>query len=180
MNRSERCRKLTTSENDFALYSFSSSVFCLLPKELKPCFSRTEQLFLFFRAIRRYNIYYFLDKNRAVAFCCVKRNYLHKYGFMRRRDVLINPYYVDPRYRGQGLGGKLIEAAMKDGIEEWQTIWAVVCSDNLSSIITLQKQGFIECGFSRIGRWSHSLTKKETCRKVFKKELHCENKCCIE
>lgn len=76
-------------------------------------------------------------------------------------------YQVSHEYRGRGLGGKLIEAAIVDKNEGWETVYAVVKEDNLPSIRTLEKLNFVRIGFSDKSGWSHKLTDKQTKLPVF-------------
>lgn len=171
MGKQERVVSTGIAGSNYQMYAFSSSVLHLLPEKLCCCFSGKERLFLLLRAFRGYQIYYLMDGEKPVSYSFFKRNYLHKYAFLQRGEVLINPYFVFPEYRGNGLGGKLLKAAMEDGKKEWSSVWAVVLDDNEPSIRTLQRLGFSDCGFSDVKLWSHRLTKNKTGRRVFRKLL---------
>lgn len=171
MNRSERCITPKDEKNGYALYSFKSTLNCLLPKCLKGSFSIVERCFLLLRVIRGYQIYYYKDQEQVAAYCFLKRNYLRKYAFLKKNEVLINPYYVAPEYRGNGLGGDLLSAALSEIKDGKTAVWGIVLEDNLPSIKTLQKLGFSDCGCSKINFWSHRLTEERTERRVFKKTL---------
>lgn len=167
MQGRERC--LTQSDNDSGLmtYVFSPSFFRLVPARIKSSFSVFERARLLLRVFRGYFVYYQTDKDKLVSYCFLKRNYLHKYSFLKKDDVLINPYFVSPMYRGQGLGGKLIQTAMEDSNKCWKTVYAVVKEDNLPSIRTLEKLNFHRIGYSDKQGWSHKLTDRKTHLPIF-------------
>lgn len=167
MQGKERCLRQSDNESGFALYAFHPSLFCLVPPRIERCFSMVDYAKLVLRVLRGYTVYYLTDGERIAGYCFLKRNYLRKYSFLKDNDMLINPYYVSPEYRGQGLGGKLIEAAIADQNERWETVWAVVKEENLPSIRTLERLNFSRIGFSEKRRWSHKLTDKGTKLLVF-------------
>ncbi len=168
MQGKERCLIQSDNGSGFAMYAFTPTFFCLLPPRIKRHFSMPDRVKLVLRAIRGYIVYYQTDGEKMVSYCFLKRNYLCKYAFLKNNDVLINPYYVSPEYRGRGLGGKLIKAAIADRNEAWETVYAVVKEDNLPSIRTLEKLDFAKIGFSNKSGWSHKLTDKQTKLSVFR------------
>ena len=167
MQGKERCLIQSDNRNGLAVYVFTPSVFCLVPPSIKRHFSMCDRAKLMLRVLRGYTVYYQTDGEKLVSYCFLKRNYLCKYAFLKDKDVLINPYYVSPEYRGRGLGGKLIEAAIADKNEGWETVYAVVKEDNLPSIRTLEKLNFVRIGFSDKSGLSHKLTDKQTKLSVF-------------
>ncbi len=167
MQGKERCLIQSDNESGLAVYAFTPSVFRLVPPRIRCIFSVTDRAKLLLRLLRGYTVYYQTDGEKPVSYCFLKRNYLHKYAFLKKTDVLINPYYVSPEYRGQGLGGKLIKAAIADRQEAWERVYAVVKEENLSSIRTLEKLRFAKIGFSEKHGWSHKLTDKQTKLPVF-------------
>lgn len=167
MQGKERCLIQSDNESGLAMYAFTPSVFCLVPPRIKSNFSILDRAKLMLRVLRGYTVYYQTDGEKMVSYCFLKRNYLCKYAFLKKKDVLINPYYVSPEYRGRGLGGKLIEAAIADREEAWETVYAVVKEDNLPSIRTLEKLNFVKLGFSDKSGWSHKLTDRQTKLPVF-------------
>ena len=167
MQGKERCLIQPDNGSGFAMYAFTPTLFCLLPPRIKCHFSMPDRVKLVLRAICGYTVYYQTDGEKMVSYCFLKRNYFCKYAFLKNNDVLINPYYVTPDYRGRGLGGKLIKAAIADRDEAWETVYAVVKEDNLPSIRTFEKLNFVKIGFSDKSGWSHKLTDKQTKLSVF-------------
>lgn len=167
MRKKERCLQQPDKESGIATYVFHPSLFCLVPPRIKNSFSLAERGKLMLRVFRGYIIYYQTKEDQLVSYCFLKRNYLHKYPFLKNTDVLINPYYVAPKFRGCGLGGKLIRTAIEDRQEAWKRVYALVKEDNLPSIRTFEKLKFDKIGFSDKSGWSHRLTKKQTKLPVF-------------
>lgn len=167
MQGKERCLIQPDKENGLAMYGFTPSVFCLVPPRIKSHFPIYDRAKLLLRVLRGYTVYYQTDGEKMVSYCFLKRNYLGKYAFLKKQDVLINPYYVSPEYRGHGLGGKLLKAAFADREEPWERVYAVVKEENLPSIRTLEKLGFHQIGFSDKSGWLHRLTEKKTKLCVF-------------
>lgn len=167
MHAEERCLKHPDTDNARAVYVFTPSAFCLVPPRICGSFSFIDRAKLLLRVLNGYYVYYETDADKLTGYCFLKRNYLGKYAFLQQQDVLINPYYVAPSYRGSGLGGKLIESAISDSGTPWKTVYAVVKEDNLPSIRTLEKLHFQKIGYSDKKGWSHRLTERRTHLPVF-------------
>ena len=153
--------------NRLALYRFRSGLFHILPPQLRDQLSRADKRRLLLRVLRGYAVYYLTDDRHVAGYCFIKRNYLHKYAFMRLGDTLINPYYVCPDDRGQRLSGRMLRAAIADHVTDGRTLWAVVKQENIPSIRILQGLNFTHAGFSAKGLWSHRLTNRKTKLLVF-------------
>lgn len=167
MCSSERCLIQPEQQGGLATYVFTPSLFQLVPKRIRNCFSVTERAKLLLRVLRGYYVYYQTQNDRLVSYCFLKRNYLGKYPFLSKNDVLINPYFVSKDYRGRGLGGKLIDTAIKDTQTAWERVYALVMQDNLPSIRTLEKLQFERIGYSDKRGWSHRITERKTHLPVF-------------
>ena len=167
MTAKERCLKHTDTDGICAVYVFTPSVFRLVPPRIRHSFSVIDRAKLLLRVLNGYYVYYETDADKMMGYCFLKRNYLRKYAFLQKQDVLINPYFVSPEYRGNGLGGKLIKAAISDSETSWKTVYAVVKEENMPSIRTLEKLGFQKVGCSDKKGWSHRLTEQKTHLPVF-------------
>lgn len=167
MRASERIIKAPDRQNPLCLSAFSPSLFCLVPPRIRQCFTVFDKARLLLRVFRGYTVYYLTDGALPAGYCFIKKNYLGKYRFLSEKDALINPYYVNPKYRGAGLGGKLIAAAIADSAASWVRLYAVVKEDNAPSIRTLEKLGFADVGYSQKSGWFHCLTKEPTHLRVF-------------
>lgn len=153
--------------NRLALYRFRSGLLRLLPPPLRNQLSPADKRRLLLRVLRGYAVYYLTDGDHVAGYCFIKRNYLHKYTFMRPGDTLINPYYVCPDDRGQRLSDRMLRAAIADHAAEDRTLWAVVKQDNTPSIRILQGLNFALAGYSAKGLWSHRLSDRKTKLLVF-------------
>lgn len=87
---------------------------------------------------------------------------------MRDRDVIINPYYVSPDYRGHGLGAELLKFALSNNCENWGNVFAIVMGNNIASIKTLNKLGFSLIGYAEKNRFSYRLSETTTDRLVYR------------
>ncbi|MBQ9532121.1 MAG: GNAT family N-acetyltransferase [Eubacterium sp.] len=162
------CKDLFDEEK---IYMFTSSPLCILPKKYSKSFSFNEKIKLHLRAIRGYYLYFVEYNEKMIAYCFLKKNYLGKYSFMNKNDLLINPYLVIEEHRGKKLGERILRAALNNAPSNTKNVWAVVLSDNTPSIKTLQKLDFVLAGYSNIKRFSHSLTTKRNDKLVFKINL---------
>lgn len=165
MRSSERCLIQPDNDSGLATYVFTPSLFHLVPQRLG--FSLFERAKLLLRVIRGYTVYYQTDGTQMAGYCFLKHNYLSKYAFVRKHDVLINPYYVSPAFRGHGLGGALIRTAIEDTKTSWHRVYAVVKEENIPSLRTLEKLNFTKAGYSEKGLWQHKLTQRQTELPVF-------------
>lgn len=162
----ERCLS-KTDDHSLATFVFSSSFLLPVPPAVRNSLSFFERARLLLRVFRGYDVYYQTQNGELASYCFLKRNYLGKYAFLKKKDVLINPYYVVPAFRGRGVGGKLIRIAVEDRATAWETVYAVVKEENTPSIRTLEKLGFEKCGYSDKRGWSHKLTDRKTELPVF-------------
>ncbi len=167
MKASERLIKAPDRQNPLCLLAFSPSVFRLVPPCIRQCFSAFDKARLLLRIFRGYTVYYLTEGTLPVGYCFIKKNYLGKYRFLTKNDALINPYYINHDFRGAGLGGTLIAAAITDTAATWDSLYAVVKEDNIPSIRTLQKLGFADVGYSKKSGWFHCLTNEPTHLRVF-------------
>ena len=149
--------------------AFESSMTHLLPDQhYYAYFSLSDRIKLSLRALRGYRLYSVMYEGEIVSYCFFKKNYMHKYHFMHKKDYLINPYYVTPKYRGNGYGGRLLAAAVADIKDNSSRIWAVVESDNIPSIKTLENLGFQHMGYAKKKYgWEYILTDFPTHLYVF-------------
>ena len=146
----------------FEMSVFTPNLFQLIPKKFREEFSFSDRLKLIVRVLRGYRLYMVTNGENLCAYTFLKRNYLHKYAFMRRGDFLINPYYVHPDNRSCGIARKMIEHVMNDLPDHHGRVWAVVKNDNLPSLSVLSKCGFELVGYSEKRLWSHCLTTEKT------------------
>lgn len=156
---------------DCRLYVFRPCLFSLIPREFADSFDLLDRMRLGLRVWRGYYLFCAVKEHKLVGYAFLKRNYLHKYAFMERGDLLINPYFVFEEMRGQGVSTEMLRAVLEDGVVPFKRIWAVVKSDNGPSLAVLKKLGFRNVGFSNKGLWSHCLKKNET-----HLEIHCFEK----
>ncbi len=121
----------------------------------------------FFRAIRGYTIYGLKLNGEIIATAYIKRNYLHKYAFLGKKDSIINPYQTKSAYRNRGYAKQLLKEVIKDN-GEWEHLYAVVRCDNLPSIKCLESIGMKNVGYAKKQLWSYYLSKDKTQLLVFK------------
>ena len=140
---------------------YKSRLFKRIPPWIREHMSIRERLALYFRQIRGYVIYYILDEqNKLASYCMLKHNYLNKYTFIKSRDVLINPYCTLPQYRNNNYASTIISCLLQDKEEKWQRLYALVKTDNSPSMHVLEKQGFVQIGYSRRKHFRHVLSNK--------------------
>ena len=149
------------------VHLFSASLIHVIPDGLNGRFPKNR---LLFRAIRGYWLCYVIYRDELISYAFFKKNYLLKYRFMHRKDVLINTYDVSPQYRSHRLGAKMLNIALSSDRFEWRKAFAVVNKNNVPSIRTLQKIGFTLIGYEKKSDWSYHISLKPTELLVFCKE----------
>lgn len=156
----------------FQLCLFRPTIISLVPSQFSKEFSLDERLKLVIRAVKGYFLYYVTDGDTLCAYVFLKRNYLQKYAFLSTGELLINPYFVLPEYRGRGLATKMMEAVISDLHSTGNCrIWGVVKADNAPSIAVLNKLKFQAMGFSEKKFWSHHLVKKQSGLHIYSLDL---------
>ena len=153
------------------IFLFESSVFGILPKKIKKDFSLVERIKLHLRALRGYCFYFLEIEDKMVAYCFLKRNYLKKYSFMDKNDLIVNPYYVSEEYRGNHFGEIILRASLDNLPANTKNVWAIVLDDNIPSIKTLERIGFNIEGYSYVFHFSHHISDNQTDKYVFKKVI---------
>lgn len=144
------------------LQIYSSKITQILPREYQNCFPYEMKKHLLFRAISGYYLYYYAVKDSVICYCFLKKNYFHKYTFMLKGDLIINPYYVVPEYRGNGIAKQLINQVLLHRPNPSARIWAVVEKKNVPSVKVLQKVGFTFKGSVETCHWRHHISQTET------------------
>jgi L-amino acid N-acyltransferase YncA len=120
------------------------------------------------RAIRGYYLFSLEKNGKMIAYCFLKKNYLSKYPFMEKNDLIVNPYFVCEECRGRKLGEKIVKAALNNMPTDTENVWAIVLNDNIPSIKTLQRIGFELEGYSHVVNSSHHIQQEPTDKLVFK------------
>ncbi len=127
-------------------------------------FSCADYFKLFLRSLfGKYYIYSIsIDGNSAVANVFIKHNYLNKYGFMKKNDMLINPYWTSESYRRRGYARQVLCYMFSDDTVHWENMYAVVENNNLPSIRALVSVGMTFVGVCEKKIWTYHLLPEQT------------------
>ncbi len=153
--------------NNREIKQFHSSIFLLPPKSFLPDLSVPGKLRLWFRSFRGYTILGCFINGICVSYVTLKHNYLNKYRFMERKDMLINPYWTAVEYRRMGFAKSLLTEITKNSDLSWKRLFAVVAADNIASINCLESAGFILIGYAVRNKWSYEMTNNSTGLKIY-------------
>ncbi len=118
--------------------------------------------FLRYRSISGIIVYAIMKDDICVANALLKHNYLHRYGFMKKGDMIINPYWTNPDYQRRGYASHLLQGIKNDNKEFWKCVYAVVVKNNIASRRCLETNGFELAGYTSKRLWIYNLKKKET------------------
>ena len=160
------------SENDIHIYRFTPSVFRLVPEQLKKHFSNKDKRLLLFRFIKGYWIYYLAVGDEICAYNCIKKNYLNRYRFMKKRDVATTPNFTFPDKRGKGYATLLFKSIMNDHAVNWKHWWALIFDWNSSSIAAAQNAGFRKIGYAKQGQFFISCIQEQTDLIVYRYDMN--------
>lgn len=64
-----------------------------------------------------------------------------RFWFAQSDDIIIGPYYVNPKERGKGYATKMVDAVVNHSKLEWKTGYVVIRNNNPSSIYVTQNVG---------------------------------------
>ena len=81
---------------------------------------------------------------------------------MSKGNLIINPYYVTPECRGNGIAKQLIKLVLLHRPNSAMRIWAVVQKKNIPSVKVLQSVRFDSNGFVETRHWGHCISQKDT------------------
>ena len=118
----------------------------------------TSRLLLFFRSFRGFIIYALFVGDICIANAIIKHNYLHRYSFMKWRDMIINPYWTDTNFLRKGYASQVLKYIIDDQNESWKCLYAVVVNQNVASRRCLEKNGFEFVGYANRVLWTYHKT----------------------
>ncbi len=67
-----------------------------------------------------------------------------KFSFAENSDFILGPYWVNPNFRNQGIGAKIVEKLTHDSKSN---VFAYICKTNKPSIIAMQNAGYTVIGY---------------------------------
>ena len=143
VDKSEKLVLLKES-NDEKLYVFRPSIFKLYPKSGDMLEMNIKEIATHLvRLIHGYKIYILTDKNDVVKGSILFSNGgSYRYPFASKNDLIEGPDYTVPEFRGQGVAGRICNAAMNEFEKNYDTVYATVALTNIASLKRLKKSGF--------------------------------------
>ena len=89
-----------------------------------------------------YEIFYLVDKDKTVAYCTVQSGKSKRFDYSSEKDIIIGPYVVVEKYRGQNIASTLVDKLLKIKKGTYNYAYAYIKKENIASIKTCEKVGF--------------------------------------
>lgn len=118
------------------------------PTVLRPFFINMEPLSLK-RRVRMlqayfsgYKVYYLRQNDDYIAYCLVQSGRDNRYKFADENDIMVGPYFVSEKYRGQKLSITILNLILKHTDFKFQNAYDYIHEDNVPSIKASEAVGF--------------------------------------
>lgn len=134
------------AEGDFEYYQFRPSLIKLLYVDFEPM-SIFRRLRLMYEWVKKgsYTVYYLAKNNTMVAHCVVCGGGGRRLKCTTAEDIVLGPYYVDSKERGQGYSELLIKYVLNH-YPNYRFAYDYIKKKNIPSI-----RATLRCGFEKVG-----------------------------
>ena len=81
-----------------------------------------------------YEVFYIKKQDTYIGYCTLTSGKNPRYWFANGDDIIIGPYYVDEKYRGQGFCRSMVQASLYATASEWNNAYLYIKNTNMPSI----------------------------------------------
>ena len=151
----------TGGNSNMEIKYYYSSIIGPSPNTFIPDLSFFARIRMRIRSVRGYIIIAYFEYGKSISYVVLKHNYLYRYTFLKKNDMIINPYWTHPDYRKKGIATKLLKEVVKNENNVWDNLYAVVEIDNIGSINCLEAVGFGFFGYAiKRKKWFYDISQK--------------------
>ena len=140
---SKKILECVYSNEEFQILKYKPSLTQLFYIDMEPMTLKRRIRFMV-DYIYGYSVYY-LKKcgggTEIIGYCTVTSGKNPRFWFAKSDDIIIGPYYVNPKERGKGYATKMVDAVINHSKLEWKTGYVVIRNNNPSSIYVTQNVG---------------------------------------
>ena len=150
---------------------FRPSLFCLIPHNSGNLETeRGVKLRFLYRMFIGYRIYLMRRDDEFLAYVMFQKGKIARYPFVERGTLLMGPYFVSEKHRGNAYAKQLLEIALKQ-MNSYSAVFAWIVSDNEPSRRTVSNVGFSRVGWLNTSGVKKAVTQTPTKHELWKKEL---------
>jgi hypothetical protein len=106
-----------------------------------------------------YRIYYALQNDCVAYYCFISYGYFVKHPYVRKREILVGPYFTKQEFRGLGIAQRALSIILKHN--KYCTAFVFVAKKNIASQRVVSRNNFVQAcygdykGLLSIFRLSH-------------------------
>ena len=88
-----------------------------------------------------YSVYYLKKNEVFLGYCTITSGKNPRFWFANDTDIVIGPYYVDAKYRGNGYATKLVRVVINHCESDWKKSYVSIKNSNTPSIKVTEHLG---------------------------------------
>ena len=88
-----------------------------------------------------YFVYYLQLNQELIGYCTITSGKNPRFWFANDSDIIIGPYYIDVKYRGNGYSTKLVDLVINKCDIMWNNAYAYILNTNTPSIRVIERVG---------------------------------------
>lgn len=158
--RGDKKLALLHREGAKAFYVYEPTPFSLLYHHFeKMTFSRRVRLLMEYFSKGRYQVFYLAVEDILVGHCVAAPGN-RRLKRSSRADMVIGPYFVDGKYRGNGYAKELVKWTLETNKGNYRYAYVYIKKNNLPSIKASTSCGFRPCGELDIEGFLHNLVER--------------------
>lgn len=128
--------------NEFSIYAYSPTIYKLFWGNMEPCSFRKRVRFSL-EYLAGYKVYYLLKGNEKVGYCVVSTGGTGRYkDFSTKRDVIIGPYFISTKWRGQHLSELMLQETINHIKNRCDCAYDYIDKNNIISQKASERVGF--------------------------------------
>ena len=88
-----------------------------------------------------YSVYYLKKGEDFIGYCTITSGKNPRFWFATDDDIIVGPYYVDEKYRGNGYSTMLVDTVIHKCENHWKKAYVYILNTNIPSIKVTEKVG---------------------------------------
>ena len=134
-------KEVFTSER-YSILEYTPTIFHPFYNDMEPL-GIGKRIRFFIEWFYGYKVFYLKEKNggEIVAYCTVTSGKNPRYWFARNKDIIIGPYFTNPKYRGCGYAGCLVKTVIQELETNWNNAYAYIWKTKIASRKIMESVG---------------------------------------
>lgn len=147
--------KLFYENCSYKIFEYSPHLFKFFLINIEPLtFKRIIRFF--FEYIKGYKVYYLSIEDAFVGYCVISCGG-GRYSFADKSDIVVGPYFIEPKSRGKGYSELLVSSIIDSPEYANRTAFDWIKKDNIPSLKCSKKLGFHVVREAKLGRFFRTI-----------------------